>query len=71
MLTETFTFIIAWYNLPFTIMLGLCVLAAVLQLIGLDTDSEPIVEKAQKALKHLPIIRDLPFDEFYLRAIAK
>ena len=40
MLTETLTFITAWYNLPFTIMLVLCVLAAVLQLIGLDTDSD-------------------------------
>lgn len=38
MLTETLTFITSWYNLPFTIMLGLCVLAAILQLIGLDTD---------------------------------
>jgi hypothetical protein len=33
--------------------------------------SEPIVEKAQKALAHLSIVRDLPFDEFYLRATAK
>lgn len=40
MLTETLNFIIAWYNLPFTVMLGLCVLAAVLQLIGLDTDGD-------------------------------
>lgn len=40
MLTQTLTFIVAWYNLPFTIMLGLCVLASVLQLIGLDHDAD-------------------------------
>lgn len=40
MLAETLTFITSWYNLPFTIMLSLCVLAAVLQLVGLDTDSD-------------------------------
>lgn len=35
MLTETLSPIFAWYNLPFTIMLMLCGLFAILQLIGL------------------------------------
>ena len=37
------TFLIAWYNLPFTLMLGLGVALAGLQLVGLshDGDSEP------------------------------
>jgi len=43
----------------------------VLAMLSKQAGSEPIVEKAQKALEHLPIIRDLPFDEFYLRALAK
>ena len=43
----------------------------VLAMLSKQAGSEPIVEKAQKALEHLPIIRDLPFDEFYLRATAK
>jgi membrane protein implicated in regulation of membrane protease activity len=40
MLTETWAPIFAWYNLPFTIMLMLCGLFAVLQLIGLGDDSD-------------------------------
>jgi uncharacterized membrane protein YqiK len=43
----------------------------VLDMLDKQAASEPIVEKAQKALAHLPIVRDLPFDEFYLRATAK
>jgi membrane protein implicated in regulation of membrane protease activity len=42
------TFLIAWYNLPFTLMLGLGVLLAGLQLLGLshdgDTDADPDVD---------------------------
>lgn len=40
MLAETLTFIISWYNLPFTAMIGLCLLAAALQLIGLGADGD-------------------------------
>ena len=40
MLTETWAPIFAWYNLPFTIMLMLCGLFAMLQLIGLGDDSD-------------------------------
>lgn len=35
-----------------------------------DAD-RPAVEKAQKAAAALPLINDLPFEEFYLRATAK
>jgi membrane protein implicated in regulation of membrane protease activity len=34
------TFLIAWYNLPFTLMLGLGVLLAALQLLGLSHDAD-------------------------------
>lgn len=40
MLTETWAPLFAWYNLPFTIMLMLCALFAILQLIGLGDDSD-------------------------------
>jgi membrane protein implicated in regulation of membrane protease activity len=40
MLTEMWSPIFAWYNLPFTIMLMLCGLFAMLQLIGLGDDSD-------------------------------
>lgn len=40
MLTTFLAFILAWYNLPFTILLGLCVILAVLQLVGLGGDHE-------------------------------
>ncbi|MCB8945711.1 MAG: hypothetical protein H6658_18335 [Ardenticatenaceae bacterium] len=43
----------------------------VLAMLSKQAGSDPIVEKAQQAIDHLPIIRDLPFDEFYLRATAK
>jgi hypothetical protein len=35
-----------------------------------DVD-RPVVEKAQKAAAALPLINDLPFEDFYLRATAK
>ena len=42
---ETFlTFLIAWYNLPFTILLGLGVLLAGLQLLGLSQDGDTDVD---------------------------
>ena len=44
MLQETFSFISVWYNLPFTIMLGLCILMAALQLLGLGGDGETDVD---------------------------
>jgi membrane protein implicated in regulation of membrane protease activity len=40
MLTEMWSPLFAWYNLPFTIMLMLCGLFAMLQLIGLGDDSD-------------------------------
>lgn len=40
MLLETWSFISAWYNLPFTLMLGTCLLLAALQLIGLGGDHD-------------------------------
>ena len=35
MLANAWSFLSAWYNLPFTILLAVCALLAVLQLIGL------------------------------------
>jgi hypothetical protein len=43
----------------------------VLAMLGKQANSEPVVEQAQKALANLPIIRDLPFEDFYLRATTK
>lgn len=46
MLTETLTFITAWYNLPFSILLFICLILTALQLVGLggehdaDTDMD-------------------------------
>lgn len=40
MLSEMFSFLFAPYNLPFTIMLGVCVLLAALQLVGLGGDGD-------------------------------
>lgn len=40
MLTEAWSSLFAWYNLPFTIMLALCCLFALLQLVGLGDDSD-------------------------------
>ena len=40
MLTQAWTFIIAWYNLPFTILLGLCLLLAGAQLTGFSAEHE-------------------------------
>ena len=34
------TFLIAWYNLPFTLMLGLGVILAGLQVLGLSHDGD-------------------------------
>lgn len=42
-----------------------------LALLSQQTPGEPVVAKAQKALAHLPIVRDLPFEDFYLRAVVK
>ena len=48
MLESFWTFLIAWYNLPFTFMLGLGVVLAGLQLLGLshdgDTDADADVD---------------------------
>ncbi len=40
MLTETFPTLFSWYNLPFTLMLLVCGLLAMLQLIGLGGDGD-------------------------------
>jgi membrane protein implicated in regulation of membrane protease activity len=40
MLESFWTFLIAWYNLPFTLMLGLGVVLAGLQLLGLSHDGD-------------------------------
>jgi membrane protein implicated in regulation of membrane protease activity len=40
MLNELWTFAFAWYNLPFTFLLGLCLLLAAFQLVGLGVDHE-------------------------------
>jgi hypothetical protein len=43
----------------------------VLQTLGEKVPDDEGVAKAQTAVAQLPIIRDLPFDDFYLRATAK
>src|SRR6478609_2332560 len=40
MLTQAWTFISAWYNLPFTILLGLCLLLAGAQLTGFSGEQD-------------------------------
>jgi membrane protein implicated in regulation of membrane protease activity len=40
MFESIWTFLIAWYNLPFTLMLGFSVMLAGLQLLGLSHDSD-------------------------------
>src|SRR6185436_14675187 len=40
MFTNAWSFIFAWYNVPFTFLLGLGLLLAVLQLIGLGGDAD-------------------------------
>ena len=40
MLTQAWTFISAWYNLPFTILLGLCLLLAGAQLTGFGGEQD-------------------------------
>lgn len=43
----------------------------VLNLLAEKVKDDPAVTKAQSAMDSLPIIRDLPFEDFYLRAAAK
>lgn len=40
MLNDSWIFISAWYNLPFTLLLMSCIFLALLQLIGLGSDSD-------------------------------
>lgn len=40
MVSNAAAFFLAWYNLPFTILLGLCVLLAAFQMIGLGGDHD-------------------------------
>ncbi|HUM71007.1 MAG TPA: hypothetical protein PLK31_19415, partial [Chloroflexota bacterium] len=42
----------------------------VLQMLSEKVADDAMVQKAQTAVTQLPIIRDLPFDDFYLRATA-
>ena len=44
MLTQAWTFISAWYNLPFTILLGLCLLLAGAQLTGFSGEPDQDVD---------------------------
>lgn len=44
MLTETLTFITAWYNLPFSILLFLCLILTGLQLVGLGGEQDSDVD---------------------------
>lgn len=43
----------------------------VLETLRKEAPEEPTLEKAHQALATLPIIRDLPFEDFYLRATTK
>jgi len=43
----------------------------VLNLLAEKVTDNPSIAKAQAAMDSLPIIRDLPFEDFYLRAAAK
>lgn len=46
MITNVWAFVSAWYNLPFSVLLGLCAILAGLQMLGLggDDDSDPDLE---------------------------
>ncbi|MCL4872164.1 MAG: DUF1449 family protein [Anaerolineae bacterium] len=44
MLTETWSFITAWYNLPFSILLFLCLILTGLQLVGLGGEQDSDVD---------------------------
>jgi len=43
----------------------------VLHMLAEKVTDNPSIMKAQAALDSLPIVRDLPFEDFYLRAAAK
>ncbi|MCA9960295.1 MAG: hypothetical protein KC443_14735, partial [Anaerolineales bacterium] len=43
----------------------------VLDMLIKEAPEAPSLAKAQQALAELPIIRDLPFEDFYLRATMK
>ncbi len=51
MLSTILTFMLAWYNLPFTFLLAVCLLMAALQWIGLGGDHDPDSE-AEGDLDH-------------------
>jgi membrane protein implicated in regulation of membrane protease activity len=44
MLSDTWSFIFAWYNLPFTFLLGTCLILAALQLLGLGGEHDGDVD---------------------------
>jgi membrane protein implicated in regulation of membrane protease activity len=63
MFESLLTFLIAWYNLPFTLMLGLGVLLAGLQLFGLshdgDTDADAHVDADSDVDVHVDVDHDV------------
>ncbi len=44
MLSTILTFMLAWYNLPFTFLLAVCLLMAAMQWIGLGSDHDTQAE---------------------------
>jgi membrane protein implicated in regulation of membrane protease activity len=44
MLSETWSFLTAWYNLPFTLMVFTCMLLATLQVMGLSAEQDADVD---------------------------
>lgn len=52
MLANAWSFVTAWYNLPFTILLAICALLAVLQLIGLGGEDDSHDVDHDVALDH-------------------
>lgn len=58
MLANAWSFVIAWYNLPFTILLVICALLAVLQLIGLGGEDE-----AQEVDQEVELDQDADLDQ--------
>ena len=66
MLSSILTFILAWYNLPFTFLLAVCLLMVVMQWVGLggdhESNPEPITAADADADADLDIDADTDFD---------
>ncbi len=64
MLANALSFVTVWYNLPFTILLVICALLAVLQLIGLGGEDDSHDIDHDVALDHdLDIDHDVDLDQ--------